>query len=228
MSKIKYDGFELDIFDSAKKFRDYQIYYLKKYINDPFLEVGPGKGGMVNLYKKFSNDITLTEPDDALFYLLKKKFKNKNINIKNETIDKIKSKYQTIIYFDVLEHIQNDLKEVRLASKKLKKNGRLIFNVPAHQVFYNEFDKKVGHFKRYCKKDFKIIENKTDLKIEKIIYYDSIGLLFLILNKLFKLKESNLKNKIFLWNFFMPLSKIIDYLTMNTLGKSLFCVFKKQ
>jgi len=165
MSKINYDGFELDSFDAAKKFRKYQIYYLKKYIKDPFLEVGAGQGGLVNLYKKFTNDITLIEPDNKLFHILKKKFRKKNIKIKNQTIDKIKLKYQTIIYFDVLEHIKDDLKEIKIASKKIKKNGRLIFNVPAHQLFYNEFDKAVGHFKRYNKKDFKDIEKKTNLKI---------------------------------------------------------------
>tara|TARA_B110000879_G_scaffold178854_1_gene234396 strand:- start:383 stop:1066 length:684 start_codon:yes stop_codon:yes gene_type:complete len=227
MSKINYDGFELDTFDAAKKFRNYQIYYLKSYIKDPFLEVGAGQGGLTNLYKKFTKDITLIEPDKKLFQLLRKKFRKKNIKIKNQTIDKIKFKYQTIIYFDVLEHIKSDLKEVKIASKKLKKNGNLIFNVPAHQLFYNEFDKAVGHFKRYNKKDFKDIEKKTDLKIEKLIYYDSIGLLFLILNKVFKLKETNLKNKIYFWNMLIPLSKIIDKLTFNKFGKSLLCVFKK-
>jgi len=227
MSKINYDGFELDTFDAAKKFRNYQIYYLKSYIKDPFLEVGAGQGGLTNLYKKFTKDITLIEPDKKLFQLLRKKFRKKNIKIKNQTIDKIKFKYQTIIYFDVLEHIKSDLKEVKIASKKLKKNGNLIFNVPAHQLFYNEFDKAVGHFKRYNKKDFKNIEKKTDLKIEKLIYYDSIGLLFLILNKIFKLKETNLKNKIYFWNMLIPLSKIIDKLTFNKFGKSLLCVFKK-
>jgi|TARA_B110000238_G_scaffold3616_1_gene3638 2-polyprenyl-3-methyl-5-hydroxy-6-metoxy-1,4-benzoquinol methylase len=227
MSKINYDGFELDTFDAAKKFRNYQIYYLKSYIKDPFLEVGAGQGGLTNLYKKFTKDITLIEPDNKLFQFLRKKFRKKNIKIKNQTIDKIKFKYQTIIYFDVLEHIKSDLKEVKIASKKLKKNGNLIFNVPAHQLFYNEFDKAVGHFKRYNKKDFKDIEKKTDLKIEKLIYYDSIGLLFLILNKIFKLKETNLKNKIYFWNMLIPLSKIIDKLTFNKFGKSLLCVFKK-
>ena len=227
MSKINYDGFELDTFDAAKKFRNYQIYYLKSYIKDPFLEVGAGQGGLTNLYKKFTKDITLIEPDNKLFHILKKRFRKKNIKIKNQTIDKIRLKYQTIIYFDVLEHIKSDLKEVKIASKKLKKNGNLIFNVPAHQLFYNEFDKAVGHFKRYNKKDFKDIEKKTDLKIEKLIYYDSIGLLFLILNKIFKLKETNLKNKIYFWNMLIPLSKIIDKLTFNKFGKSLLCVFKK-
>lgn len=227
MSKIYYDGFELDTFDAAKKFRNYQIYYLKSYIKDPFLEVGAGKGGLTNLYEKFTKDITLLEPDNKLFQILKKKFKKKKIKIKNQTIDKIKFKYQTIIYFDVLEHIKDDLKEVKVASKKLKKSGNLIFNVPAHQLFYNEFDKAVGHFKRYNKKDFQDIEKKTDLKIEKLIYYDSIGLLFLILNKIFRLKKTNLKNKIYFWNILIPLSKIIDKLTFNKFGKSLLCVFKK-
>ena len=227
MSKINYDGFELDTFDAAKKFRNYQIYYLKGYIKDPFLEVGAGKGGLTNLYEKFTKDITLLEPDNKLFQILKKKFKKKKIKIKNQTIDKIKFKYQTIIYFDVLEHIKDDLKEVKVASKKLKKSGNLIFNVPAHQLFYNEFDKAVGHFKRYNKKDFQDIEKKTDLKIEKLIYYDSIGLLFLILNKIFRLKKTNLKNKIYFWNILIPLSKIIDKLTFNKFGKSLLCVFKK-
>ena len=227
MSKINYDGFELDTFDAAKKFRNYQIYYLKSYIKDPFLEVGAGKGGLTNLYEKFTKDITLLEPDNKLFQILKKKLKKKKIKIKNQTIDKIKFKYQTIIYFDVLEHIKDDLKEVKVASKKLKKSGNLIFNVPAHQLFYNEFDKAVGHFKRYNKKDFQDIEKKTDLKIEKLIYYDSIGLLFLILNKIFRLKKTNLKNKIYFWNILIPLSKIIDKLTFNKFGKSLLCVFKK-
>ena len=227
MSKIKYDGFELDIFDLAKNFRKYQIDILKKYIKDPFLEVGPGKGGFVNLYKKFTNNITLIEPDNKLFHLLKKRFRKTNIKIKNHTIREEKSKYQTIIYFDVLEHIEDDLNEVKLASTKLKKNGRLILNVPAHQLFYNQFDKSVGHYKRYNKKDFLIMEKKTNLKIKELIYYDSIGLVFLILNKMLKLKEGSLKSKVYLWNILIPLSRFIDKLTFNKLGKSLFCVFTK-
>ena len=227
MSKIKYDGFELNIFDAAKKFRKYQIDFLKKYIKDPFLEVGPGKGGFVNLYRKFTNNITLIEPDNKLFQSLKKRFRKTDIKIKNHTIKKERLKYQTIIYFDVLEHIEDDLNEVMLASARLKKDGRLIFNVPAHQLFYNQFDKSVGHFKRYSKKDFMIMEKMTNLKIQKLIYYDSIGLIFLILNKVFKLKDGNLKNKIYLWNILIPLSRFIDKVTFNKLGKSLFCVFTK-
>ena len=227
MKTIQYDGFELDHFDSALNFRKYQILLIKKFIKGKFLEVGAGKGGLIPFYKNLIKNITIIESEKKLFKILKKKFSNKKISIKNQTIDNIKKKYDTIIYYDVLEHIKNDLNEVKLASKKLNKNGYLIFSVPAYQTFYSSFDKSVGHFKRYNKKDFIVLGKKTGLKIEKLAYYDSMGFLFLVLNKFFSLKQTNLENKVYLWNLLMPISKLIDFLTFNKFGKSLLCVFKK-
>ena len=227
MKTIQYDGFELDHFDSALNFRKYQILLIRKFIKGKFLEVGAGKGGLIPFYKNLIKNITIIEPEKKLFKILKKKYSNKKISIKNQTIDNIKKKYDTIIYYDVLEHIKNDLNEVKLASKKLNKNGYLIFSVPAYQTFYSSFDKSVGHFKRYNKKDFIVLGKKTGLKIEKLAYYDSMGFLFLVLNKFFSLKQTNLENKVYLWNLLMPISKLIDLLTFNKFGKSLLCVFKK-
>jgi len=227
MKKIHYNGFELEHFDSASNFRKYQVSLILRYINGNFVEVGAGKGGLVPYYKKIPKSVTLLEPEKKLFKILKKKFYSRKIRIKNHTVNKLKSYYDTIIYYDVLEHIKKDLSEVRTASKKLKKNGYLIFNVPAYQSFFSEFDRSVGHYKRYNKKDFINIEKKTNLKIEKLVYYDSIGFLFLVLNKIFSLKQKNLKNKIFLWNLLIPVSKLIDFLTFNMFGKSLLCVFRK-
>ena len=82
--------------------------------------------------------------------------------------------------------------------------------------------------KRYSKSDFKKIESKTGLKIEKLVYYDSIGLLFLILNKIFSLSQKNLNHKIKFWNLLIPISKIIDFVTFNNFGKSLLCVFRND
>lgn len=228
MPKIKYDGFELEYFDSSYNFRNYQLLLIKKYLKKKIAEVGPGRGGFVDYYEKYSKSIYLVEPDKKLFRFLKKKYFNRKITIKNSIIDKIQNKFNTILYFDVLEHIENDLKEVKLAKKKLKKNGFLIFSVPAFQVFYNNFDKSVGHYKRYNKKDFRLIATKTNLKIEKIIYYDSIGLLLVMLGKIFNPSNKNLENNIKIWNFLIPLSKFIDLITFNKFGKSLLCVFKND
>ena len=227
MKLIQYDGFELDHFDSAYNFRKYQISLIKNYLSGKLLEVGPGKGGLTFFYSQFVKKPTLIEPEKKLYKLLKKKFNKKDFIIRNCTINKIQKKFDTIMYFDVLEHIKNDLGEIKTASKKLKKNRYLIFSVPAYQSFYSSFDKSVGHYKRYNKKDFIKISKKTGLKIDKLIYYDSIGFFLLVLNRIFLLKQTNLKNKLFFWNLLIPLSKIIDFFTFNKFGKSLLCVFKK-
>ena len=228
MSNVIYDGHELEHFDNAKNFRKYQLQLIKKYLRNNLLEVGPGKGGFVEIYKKFVKKILLIEPDKKLYKFLKNKIKDKKIIVKNKTIDKINKKFDVIIYFDVIEHIKNDLNEINKAKKRLSKNGFLIINVPAHQYFYNNFDKSVGHFKRYNRNDFINIEKKTGLKIEKLIYYDSVGFLFLILNKIFSLSEKNLKFKIKFWNFFIPISRLIDFVTFNQFGKSLLCVYQND
>ena len=227
MSNLKYDGFELEYFDNSNNFRKYQLNLIKKFLKNNTAEVGPGRGGFVNYYKKYCKFLYLIEPDKKLCGLLKKKYPNKKIIIKNSTINKIQTKFDTIMYFDVLEHIQNDLKEVLSAKKRLKKNGCLIFSVPAFQIFYNNFDKSVGHYKRYNKEDFITIASKTNLKIEKILYYDSFGLLLIIFSKIFNISNKNLGKNIKIWNFLIPFSKILDVLTFNKFGKSLLCVFKK-
>ena len=227
MKLIQYDGFELEHFDSAYNFRKYQISLIRNYLSGKLLEVGPGKGGLTFFYSQFIKKPTLIEPEKKLYKLLKKKFNKKDFVIRNCTINKIQKKFDTIMYFDVLEHIKNDLGEIKTASKKLKKNRYLIFSVPAYQSFYSSFDKSVGHYKRYNKKDFIKISKKTGLKIDKLIYYDSIGFFLLVLNRIFSLKQTNLKNKLFFWNLLIPLSKIIDFFTFNKFGKSLLCVFKK-
>ena len=228
MSKLKYDGFELEHFDDAHNFREYQIKLIKPFLKGDFLEVGAGKGGLVNFYYKYLKTITLIEPSKNLFKILKQKFKKKKIIIKQKTIKNLKEKFNIIIYFDVLEHIEDDLSEIKNAKKRLKKNGYLVFNVPAYQNFYSAFDKKVGHFRRYEKKDFKKFVLGA-AKIEKIFYLDSIGYLLYRLFKIFINSDKPNKTMIFIWDrIFIPLSFMLDKIVLHKFGKNLMVIIKKN
>ena len=57
-------------------------------------------------------------------------------------------KYDTILYIDVLEHIEDDYAEIKHAMGLLTSGGRIIIVSPAHNWLYNPCDKAVGHFRR--------------------------------------------------------------------------------
>jgi len=227
MSKT-YNGWELDSFDKAKNFRKYQFEIISKYIRGETAEVGAGTGLNVKYYIKNAKRLNIFEPSKKLFKILEANLNNSKIFKFNKIFNLQKNKYDTIIYLDVIEHIKNDKIEVLKAFKSLKKNGHLIINVPAFQFLYSQFDREVGHFKRYNEKDF--IKMFYNVNYSKIIFkkYDILGFILSFISKILNTNvKKNFSQKIWFWNLLIPMSKIIDKITFNLLGKSLLIIIKK-
>ena len=99
--------------------------------------------------------------------------------------------------------------------------------MPAFNILFSKFDKDVGHFRRYNKKNLLEIFPKLDADIKQLIYFDSIGFFFSLLSKIIGNPKSNFGTKIKIWNFFVPISKILDKILFHSFGKSLICVVEK-
>ena len=225
-----YKGWELHNFDSADNFRKYQFKLLKKYISGKVAEIGPGNGKLVKNYYNLADKINLFEPSKNLSKNLKKKFKShKKLNIFEKNFTPKTNYYNCIMYLDVIEHIKNDKLEIFKALKSLKKNGYLLINVPAFQILYSDFDKDVGHFRRYDKlKILKLLNNSKYSRLN-MFYYDSIGFFLSLLSKFLFRKnyKDNFSSKIKIWDRLIPISYLLDKIFLNLIGKSLFIVIKK-
>ena len=80
-----YTAWELNLFDKANIFRDYQFNFLKYNITGKVCEVGPGHGVVCDRYIKLSKKISLYEKSEKLFKFLKEKYKkNHKINVYNQ------------------------------------------------------------------------------------------------------------------------------------------------
>tara|TARA_B100000686_G_C16773842_1_gene967064 strand:+ start:1965 stop:2654 length:690 start_codon:yes stop_codon:yes gene_type:complete len=227
---IEYDGWELHYFDEAYNFRTYQFKIINQFVKGKTAEVGPGTGENTNYYLHKTASLDLFEPSKKIFEILKEKIQNKpNVQILNKEFLNHKEKYDTIIYLDVLEHIEHDQEEFFNAFSNLNEGGYLIVSVPAFNFLYSKFDKDVGHCKRYSKTDFKKFIKQLKPSFSKLIYYDSVGFLLIVLSRIFFKSEysSNIKNKVSFWNKLIPISKIIDLVTFFSFGKSLLCIIKK-
>ena len=171
----KYPEIALERFDKANFWIIYFVFIIKKFLKDNILEVGAGCGSFTKGYMKNFKSITLSDMDDNSYNLLKKKFINeKKINVINSHIKNIESKFNTLLYFNVLEHVKEDKLEIKYALERLNVGGYLIILVPAHQKIYSKLDKAVGHYKRYDINFFK--ENKFEnSKIVKLNFLDFFG-----------------------------------------------------
>ena len=215
-------------FDDAKFHRKYCMSFVKKFIHGNVLEVGAGCGSFTRDYIDDKINATLTETDNKNFEDLKKNFiNNKNIKISNKTIFEIEDKFDTILYLHVLEHIEDDRKELKEVETKLNKGGHLIIMVPRHQKLYSNFDKSIGHFRRYEMNFFE--KNFYNLNRKLLKSLDSFGYLLYFLNKLFfKNEKFPSKFKIFIWDkIFTPLSIALDLITNYKIGKCIIAVYKK-
>ncbi len=215
-------------FDNAKFHRKYCMSFVKKFIQGEVLEVGAGCGSFTRDYFNSNLNITLTETDQKNYEDLKKFFyKKNNVTISNNKIFDIDKKFDTILYLHVLEHIEEDRKELESAYEKLKKGGRLIIMVPKHQKLYSNFDKAIGHFRRYELDFFE--KNLINLERKLLISLDSVGYILYFLNKIFFKNETFPSYlKIFIWDkIFTPFTILLDFFTNYRFGKCIVAVYKK-
>ena len=228
--KLNYPGKELEIFDKAIVWRKYLFYKIKKYFGKEILEVGAGMGSFTKTYFDKNKRITLSELDPNLIDILKKKFKNnKNVSLEFKFTKKINSRYNTILYISVLEHIKNDTEEIKVALSKVKDNGYLVICVPAHNYMFSRFDKEIGHFRRYHIDYFKKLKIEG-ASIEDCYMLDSTGWLMYFLNRIiFKNEDYPSKLKVLIWDrLFVPISIFLDFFSFYKFGKNIICIIKKD
>lgn len=224
---MSYLNHVLGYFDLARNYRNYQLDLIRKFVGGNILEVGPGRGEIIENFISADNKITMIDTDEEMCKVIRERFKNSDVRILNSNISSLEEKFDTILYMDVIEHIENDIKELDQAISKLNKNGKLVIIVPAFSILFSDFDKSVGHFRRYTKKNFFNYKN-SEVKLRNLKYFDSLGFFILFLSKILKFKgNSKAVFGIKVWNMLIPISRLIDKIIFHSLGKSLICVYEK-
>jgi cyclopropane fatty-acyl-phospholipid synthase-like methyltransferase len=230
-----YQGNELDLFAKAINWKSYFSSFIKPYLNDKVLEVGAGQGGTTEI---FANEIknrkwTCVEPDtilcEKILYLIADEQLPNNVKVLNGTIDKINNdNFDTILYIDVIEHLERPELEIKKAADLLTSDGYLVILVPAHNYLYSSFDKSIGHKTRYNKKLLKTIIPNS-LSKSDVRYLDSVGFLASFMNRMILKQSMPTTKQILFWDgVLVQLSKTIDKLLFYKCGKSLLGVWKKK
>jgi hypothetical protein len=139
----------------------------------------------------------------------------------NETFD-------TIIYIDVLEHIEDDHGEMRTALSRLSPGGKIVVLSPAQPSLYTDFDRALGHYRRYTRQTLRAC-GPEGAKLIELYALDSFGLLASVANKILLHQSMPTARQIAFWDgCLVPISRLTDPLIGFSLGKSLIGVWQKR
>ena len=235
MTDFKYVGSELDLFAAVVNWKSYWSGRIRSYITGDVLEVGAGSGTNTDFmdHHRRGRWVCL-EPDAKLVeQLTVKVIRDGNSSAREvlcgtlASIDVAQS-FDTIIYIDVLEHIEHDEIELQLATSHLRRGGRIIVLAPAHQKLFTSFDAAIGHYRRYDRGMMRRI-SVPGLSLERLFYLDSAGLALSAANLLLLRQSMPTHLQLAIWDkCVIPVSRILDKLLLESVGKSIIAVWHKE
>ena len=139
------------------------------------LEIGVGPG--YNLLEIYPSDASLAgvEPDEALARLAAARGP---VPVFKASIDRLPPEipdgsYDGVAMFDVLEHIEDDVRALQIVNRKLKPGGRTLLSVPAYMWLWGQQDAVNQHCRRYTLRELRQKLQAADFTTERMTYFNT-------------------------------------------------------
>ncbi len=185
--------FELESLARAKNYQQWIYDLILPHLGDRIFEVGAGIGNM-SRWLPIREKLILNEIEPDLRNILTEKMRDRGgndprVQVVEYDVLNPPAEFEplrdidTIVSFNVLEHIQDDEKFVRslgslLTGSRSTKQKVLLTLVPSHQWAYGGMDKEFGHYRRYAKKELRRLHELAMPGAETTVrHFNLVGLL---------------------------------------------------
>lgn len=239
---LEKDEFGLETLDTiaqADKFNNWMYQTIEPFCKGNILEIGSGIGNISSFFIKDGHRIFLSDIREGYCAKLESKFKDHTNFLGTTIIDLINpefdtkyknhlEKYDTVFALNVVEHIYDDTLALKNCHKLLSKNGHAVILVPSYQVLFNQFDKELGHYRRYTKSTLNNVFLKSNFQVTHKQHFNFVGILgWFVSGQILKKKEIP-KGQMKLYNTLVPIIGLIDKVIFNSVGLSTIIVGKKK
>ncbi len=169
--------------ERAVNYRRWQFQMVEPFLQKRVLEVGGGIGNFTSQLAENGRSVVSVEPNESCFKELEEKTRKlgnvRTVRATVEEMDKVlaaEDKFDCVVMMNVLEHIEDDKAVLLELKKRLAVGGRVIILVPAGPWAFGKLDKRLGHYRRYSKSYSTNLFSKAGLRIEKMRYYNFVGI----------------------------------------------------
>lgn len=233
--KYQYVGDELSIFALATNWKARLAREIRPYLGREVLEVGAGIGETAKAFITPEQERwTLLEPDAALAEKAAQLIRSGELPAHSDAVVGVTSdigpsrSFDSVIYIDVLEHIEHDAEELARAARLLKLDGHIVVLSPAHQWLYSEFDARIGHCRRYSRRSL-LAAAPSGVTLVRLRYLDAVGMSASMANRVLLRQGMPTPAQVVFWDRrLVPVSRFVDPLLGYRVGKSILAVWRRD
>lgn len=154
---------------------------LAPHIGTRVLEVGAGLGLITKQLIGLRRVVTSVEPDPNLFQRLSSSEVSEMVTIHSRTVPELINQnvlprdFDTALYVNVLEHIEDDVMELKTLRQVLSPGGNVVIFVPATPSLYGTMDCMSAHFRRYRKMELETVARSAGYEVVDCRWFDPVG-----------------------------------------------------
>ena len=228
---------DLERLGTADRFFDWTLEAFEPYLNGTVLEVGAGLGTITRKLVEARPDMSVValEPAGNVFSdLASYAAVAPRVMAHQQTTEEFLASsdpqpFDAVLYLNVLEHIEDERLELRLAAQALRPGGALLVFGPALEWLYSELDFNAGHYRRYSVKGLERVVREAGFEVEYLCYFDVLGVLpYFLVYRL--LRRPGISGST-MWAYdrlLVPTSRLIQRILRRPgLGKNVILVARK-
>jgi SAM-dependent methyltransferase len=228
---------DLERLGTARHFFDWVLDEFEPYLHGSVLEVGAGLGTITRLLSDRYPQLSLValEPAENVFADLSSfAAVTPRVTACQATLADYRlvgdKRFDAVMYLNVLEHIENDAAELRLAAEALRPGGAVLVFGPAMEALYSELDHRAGHYRRYDVDGLRSLLERAGLQPVHVRYFDVLGVLpYLVVYRVLRRDAISGSS---MWGYdrvLIPLSRLMQRaVPAPPLGKNVIAVGLKR
>jgi SAM-dependent methyltransferase len=160
-------------FIGRRRILDKVIRQLKLPTDAKILEAGCGTGGNLQMLARHGQVEAMELEETARVFANKRQVTKVKAGSLPDKIPFDNEKYDLIVAFDVIEHIDDDVAAVQGLRTHLKPGGWLVLTVPAFQFLWSHHDDINHHRRRYRLKGLQQVVLLADFTVHYSTYFNT-------------------------------------------------------
>jgi SAM-dependent methyltransferase len=216
--------------EGADNYRRWLLELVRPYVRGAVLEVGAGRGTFSEDLRACGNSLTAVEPSARLAEHLRTRVAGLSAVdvVVGVLSDVIRTDFDAAVMLNVLEHIEDDAAALAEVFARLAPGGTFSVWVPAFQALLGDFDRRIGHHRRYTRDGLVAKFRAAGFEIETAHYANLPGFFawFLVVRVLRARPTTGGLSDVY-DRFIVPLTRRVEKRWKPPFGQSVFVVGRR-